>query len=234
VKHLPGRGAGVEARSALDAALREAGLELDERARSAIARLLDTLRTTPVNVTAVREPGPAARRHVVDALRALPAVDGAPAGPLADVGSGGGVPGLVLAAARPQREVHLIESVGRKADVIRAAAEEMGVAVTVHAARSEQVAASEWRERFACVCARALAPPPVAAELCAPLCQVGGRIVLWLGGSANREALAASASAVGAVAEPWPDPGLAVLAKRTPTPPAFPRRPGVAARKPLA
>ena len=233
MKHLPGRVAGVEARAAVDDALGEAGLALDEPARAAVAQLLAVLAATPVNVTTVRAPAEGARRHVVDALRGLRAVDDAPPGPLADVGSGGGLPGLVLAAARPDREVHLIESVARKADVIRAAAEAMQLSVTVHAVRSEKLAASEWREGFACVCARALAAPPVAVELCAPLCLVGGRIVLWVGPSADREALARAAGAVGAAPEVWPDPGLAVLAKVAPTPARFPRRPGVAARKPL-
>lgn len=234
MKHLPGRVAGAEARTAVDDALREAGLDLDEPARTATAQLLAVLAETPVNVTAVRAPAEASRRHVVDALRGLPAVDGAPPGPLADVGSGGGLPGLVLAAARPEREVHLIESVGRKADVIRAAAEAMRLSVTVHAVRSEELAASEWREGFACVCARALAAPPVAVELCAPLCSVGGRIVLWIGPSADTEALARAGAAVGAAPQPWPDPGLAVLAKVAPTPARFPRRAGVASRRPLA
>jgi 16S rRNA (guanine527-N7)-methyltransferase len=235
VKHLPGQVAGAEARAAVDDALREADITLDAHAREAVARLLEVLAATPVNVTTVRELEAAARRHVVDALRGLPALDGAPPGPVADVGSGGGLPGLVLAAARPAREVHLIESVGRKAGVIHDAADAMGVAVTVHAARSEELASSPvWRERFACVCARALATPPAAVELCAPLCRVGGRVVLWVGERADRDPLTRAAEIVGAGVEEWPDPGLAVLAKRARTPPRFPRRPGVAARKPLA
>ena len=75
-----------------------------------LALLVQLVCATPVGVTAIRDPAEAAARHVLDALHGLPAVDAAPPGPLADVGSGGGLPGLVLAIVRPQRGVHLIEA----------------------------------------------------------------------------------------------------------------------------
>ncbi len=127
----------------------------------ALAILVDRLTRADLNVTAIRDPDEAIARHVLDSLRALPLIDAAPPGPLADVGSGGGVPALVIAATRDSRDIHAIEATGRKAAFIAATAEAMGVAVTVHAARSEELAAdgSPWRDAFACVCARALAQP---------------------------------------------------------------------------
>ena len=83
-----------------------------------LALLVGLVCSTPVGVTAIRDPAEAAARHVLDALAGLPAVDAAPAGALADVGSGGGLPGLVLATVRPARETHLIEATARKAAFI--------------------------------------------------------------------------------------------------------------------
>lgn len=187
---------------------------------------------TPVGVTAIRDPAEAAARHVVDALAGLPAVDAAPPGPLADVGSGGGLPGLVLAVVRPSRETHLIEATVRKAAFIAEAAAAIGVAVHVHAERSEDIARGELRDTFACVVARALAPPPVAAELCLPLCRPGGRVVLWSREAADDDLAFAAAELHAEVVAPE-CAGMLVLAKLGATPERFPRRPGMAAKRPL-
>ncbi len=93
-----------------------------------LALLVERVCSTPIGVTAIRDPATAAARHVLDALAGLPAVDAAPPGPLADVGSGGGLPGLVLGVARPERELHLIESTARKAAFITETAAAIGVA----------------------------------------------------------------------------------------------------------
>ena len=112
---------------------------------------------TPIGVTAIRDPATAAARHVLDALAGLPAVDAAPPGPLADVGSGGGLPGLVLGVVRPERELHLIEATARKAAFIAETAAAMGVAVTRArralrgrraAARCAMPAPAWWRARW--------------------------------------------------------------------------------------
>jgi 16S rRNA (guanine527-N7)-methyltransferase len=84
------------------------------------------------------------------------------------------------------------------------------------------------------VCARALAPPPVAVELCAPLCRPGGRLVLWTGERAERPAIAEAAAALAAELEPEELGGLTTLRKIGDTPDRFPRRPGMAAKRPLA
>ncbi len=197
-----------------------------------LARLVELVCATPVGVTAIRDPAEAAARHVLDALNGLAAVDAAPDGPLADVGSGGGLPGLVLGVARPERELHLIEATARKAAFIAEAAGRIGVGAQIHAERSEDVARGPLRDACACVVARALAPPPVAAELCLPLCRPGGRLVLWSREAASAD-LAAAAAALGGEIVPPECAGVLVVAKRGATPERFPRRPGMAAKRPL-
>jgi 16S rRNA (guanine527-N7)-methyltransferase len=203
------------------------GDELDR-----LALLVALVCGTPVGITAIRDPAEAAARHVVDALAGLPAVDAAPPGPLADVGSGGGLPGLVLAVVRPARDTHLIEATARKAAFIGTAAAEIGLAVHVHAGRSEDIGRGELRDAFACVVARALAPPPVAAELCLPLCRAGGRVVLWSREAADGD-LAFAAAELHASVAASECAGVLVLTKLGATPERFPRRPGMAAKRPL-
>jgi 16S rRNA (guanine527-N7)-methyltransferase len=222
----------------LESRVAAAAPDLPPEAVAALAVLVDRLTRADLNVTAIRDIDEAIERHVLDSLRALPLIDAAPPGSLVDVGSGGGVPALVIAATRDSRDVHAIEATGRKAAFIAETAEAMGIdaRVRVHAARSEELSAegSPWRDAFACVCARALAPPPVAVELCAPLCQTGGRIVLWTGVQADRPAIATAAAALAAELEDEELPGLTTLRKLDATPTRYPRRPGMAAKRPLA
>ncbi|MDX6566495.1 MAG: rRNA (guanine527-N7)-methyltransferase [Gaiellales bacterium] len=211
-----------------------AGDRAAEAARS-LELLVDALCSTPIGVTAIREPAAAWERHVLDALRGVEELDRCPPGALVDVGSGGGVPGLVLGAVRPERELHLVEATARKAEFLRATAALMGVAAVVHAARSEDLArvGAVLRDACAVACARALAAPPAAAELCLPLVAPGGRVILWLGQSADPEDVSVAAAAVAGELRATTTPGLLVLEKVGPTPDRFPRRPGVAAHRPL-
>ncbi len=175
---------------------------------------------------------------MADALAGLHLVDDT-AGDIVDVGSGTGVPGLVLALARPDRAVVLVESVQKKAGVLAAIATELGVSnVDVRAERAEELGRGEDRDRFGLAVCRALAPPPVAVELCLPLVRPGGRLVIWAGetdaGAVERAALAVG----GALDRLEPAPGdrrsFVVVAKTEATPERFPRRPGMAAKRPLA
>ena len=154
------------------------------------------------------------------------------AGPLADVGSGGGLPGLVLGVVRPNRELHLIEATARKAAFIAETAAGLGIVAQVHPERSEDVARGPLRDACACVVARALAPPAVAAELCLPLCAPGGRLVLWSREAASGELALAASELAGEVVVPECR-GVLVVQKLAPTPERFPRRPGMAAKRPL-
>jgi 16S rRNA (guanine527-N7)-methyltransferase len=211
-----------------------AGGRAAEAARS-LELLVDALCRTPIGVTAIREPELAWERHVLDALRGVEALDACPPGPLVDIGSGGGVPGLVLGVVRPGRELHLVEATTRKAGFLRETAARIGVSAVVHADRSEDLArvGQPLRDACACACARALAAPPAAAELCLPFVAPGGRVILWLGQSADPDDVSVAAAAVSGALHASRTPGLLVLDKLAATPDRYPRRPGVAAKRPL-
>ena len=160
-----------------------------------------------------------------DALRALPLVERYD-GPLIDVGSGGGSPGIPLAASLPAREVTLLDSDQGKCDFLRRWAPPNARVVS---GRAEE----QPRELWGIALAKALAQPATAAEWCLPLVRVGGAAILWLGASADRLRLASASGQLGGGTPEFYD-GLAVLPKVTPTPPRFPRRVGVAKKRPLA
>jgi 16S rRNA (guanine527-N7)-methyltransferase len=170
----------------------------------------------------------AARTFLLDdALRAVP-IAAANAGPIVDVGSGGGSPGIPIAATLPDRPVTLLESQRKKCDFLsRYTAELPNVDVVWGRAEEQPV------DAFGVVLAKALARPPVACELCVPLVRVGGVAVLWTGETADAAAVAAVASRLGAELEDDPS-GLLVMRKTSPTPAGFPRRPGMAKKRPLA
>jgi 16S rRNA (guanine527-N7)-methyltransferase len=150
------------------------------------------------------------------------------AGPVVDVGSGGGAPGIPVAASLPDREVTLLESNGRKCEFLESVAQEFPNARVVRGRAEEQEP-----DRFGVALAKALAPPPVAAEWCLPLVAPGGAVILLVGPSADAEAVARVAAQVGG-GEPEQHPGVLVIPKAGPTPPGFPRRPGLARKRPLA
>jgi 16S rRNA (guanine527-N7)-methyltransferase len=187
---------------------------------------LQSLLATP-GLTSVRDPAEARRVHLEQSLASVPIVESYP-GPIIDIGSGGGAPGIPLAAALPDREVTLLESNRRKADFLEQIADGFPNVRVVWGRAEEQDL-----ERFGVAVAKALAPPPVAAEWCLPLVRVGGAAILWIGSSADVDAVARAAAQLGSDA-PETDAGLLVLRKVAPTPPGFPRRPGIARKRPLA
>ena len=146
-------------------------------------------------------------------------------GPIVDVGSGGGVPGIPLAHALPERAVTLLEANGKKCEFLRHWAP--GNADVVQGRAEEQET-----DVFGAAVAKALAPPPVAAEWCLPLVRVGGVAVLWVGPSADAAHVARVAERLGGRLDEGPA-GLLVLRKVEPTPAGFPRRTGVARKRPL-
>ena len=195
---------------------------MDER----LERWLAALLATP-GLTSIRDPGEARRVHVDESLAALDAVQRFE-GPIVDVGSGGGAPGIPLASALADRDVTLLEANGRKCAFLREAAREFSN-VTVVQGRAEE----QETDRFGVAVAKALAPPPVAAEWCLPLVAPGGAAVLYVGPSADVPAVSRVSERLGG-APAEETPGLLVLRKLEPTPTGFPRRPGVAKRRPLA
>jgi 16S rRNA (guanine527-N7)-methyltransferase len=160
-----------------------------------------------------------------DALRALPLLERHD-GPLIDVGSGGGSPGIPLAVSLPVREVTLLDAEQRKCDFLRRWAPPNAKVVW---GRAEEQPAERWGVAVA----KALAQPPVAAEWCLPLVRVGGAAIIWLGEGADLQRLAAASEQLGGGAPELQD-GLAVVPKVASTPSGFPRRVGVAKKRPLA
>ena len=196
----------------------------DER----LDRWLAALIAAP-GLTAIRNDAEA-RATLLDG--ALAAADLLGDGPVIDVGSGGGSPGLPLASVRSDLEFVLLESARRKCDFLReVAAGFENVAVVCE--RAEDHAAGVGRDSYGTAVARALAAPPVAAEWCLPLVRPGGRAVLFVGPSADLEAVAKAAGELAAEVEESPS-GFVLLRKTGPTPERFPRRPGVAKKRPLA
>ena len=204
--------------------------------------LLDRL--APSNApTSVHDPEQGLGVHVADSLAGLTVPEVRDASVVADLGAGAGLPGLVLAATLPRARVVLIESVRRKCEFLRDTAAAMGVAnVEVVWGRAE-----EWQDglqRCDVVCARALAALSVLYEYAAPLLRANGVLVAWKGAVDDVEAAdgAAAAAHLGLAVDPVravvPFPGsmrrtLYVARKVGPTPPGYPRRPGMATKRPL-
>ena len=185
---------------------------------------LAALVATP-GLTAIRDLEEARRVLLEDSLRAVEVVSRF-AGPIIDVGSGGGAPGIPLAVALPERDVTLLEANSRKCEFLRRWAPPNARIVQARAEEQET-------DTYGVAVAKALAPPVVAAEWCLPLVAPGGAAVLYVGPSADTEAVAGAAEKLAARLVESP-PGFLVLRKEGPTPPGFPRRPGMARKRPLA
>jgi len=220
------------------------GQSLDEAQRATITRVLELLETERASVSSVTEPGRAWRVHVADSLTGLDFKPLQEADKIADVGSGAGFPGLVLAVALPRAQVDLIESVGRKCDFIRRAIEAAGIAnARVFNSRSEDLAAGEGREAYSAVTARAVGRLSTLAELASPLLGDRGVLVAWKGKrDAEEEAqLEGAAEALAMRSEEirhvGPSAGsehrhLHLIRKSGPTPENLPRRAGMAKKRP--
>ncbi|WP_205696226.1 16S rRNA (guanine(527)-N(7))-methyltransferase RsmG [Conexibacter sp. SYSU D00693] len=212
-------------------------------ASAQLAAILRDLAVEPVSLTTVRDPREGADVHVADSLVALELDEVRSAGAIADIGSGAGFPGLVLAAALPATTVTLVESVSRKtAWLERQAAERALANVEVVTARAEG-----WRAGIGTqdvVTARALAPLGALLEYAAPLLREGGHLLAWKARrDAEEERVASAAGAILGMEEvavrpvsPWPSAGerhLHLWSKVRPTPSRFPRREGMARKRPL-
>ncbi len=194
--------------------------------REVLERWLEAAVTTP-GATGLGDVNDARRVLLDDALRAEEIIGGIP-GRIVDVGSGGGAPGIPLAVAFPERPFVLLEAERRKCAFLeRFAAELPNVEVVWGRAEEQPV------DSFGVALAKALAKPPVATELCVPLVEQGGAAVLWLGATADLDHVARVAEILGAELESNSD-GLVVLRKLHATPEGFPRRPGMAKKRPLA
>jgi 16S rRNA (guanine527-N7)-methyltransferase len=184
---------------------------------------LGALVATP-GLTAIGDLEEARRALLDDSLRGVELVRSL-TGSIIDVGSGGGVPGIPLAVSLPDREVTLLDANGRKCEFLREWAPPNARVVQGRAEEQET-------DVFGVAVAKALAPPPVAAEWCLPLVRTGGAAVLWVGPTADIGRVARVAEQLGAELAEEVD-GLLVLRKLSATPAGFPRRAGVARKRPL-
>lgn len=244
---------------AFDAALRSGcsavGIRLTDSTRAAIAVHVQLLLAwnTAINLTSIREPAEIAVRHVVDSLTPAPFLAAWGATELLDLGSGGGFPGLPLAAFVPLQRTLLVDSVAKKAAFLAAAASAVGrslaafggppVRLEVAARRAEELAATPaHRERWAVVTARAVGSLAELVELAFPLLAPGGRLVAWKRGAIEAELAAGGLAAValgGGTIRVEEVGGtllaghrLVVATKTGPTPPRFPRDPAARSRAP--
>jgi 16S rRNA (guanine527-N7)-methyltransferase len=191
-----------------------------------LERWLEDVLATP-GLTSLETLEDARRVLLQDALRAL-AIVASSSGTIVDVGSGGGSPGIPLATTLPERSFTLLESQRRKAEFLARTAQGLANVQVVWGRAEEQPL-----DEYGVAVAKALARPPVAAELCLPLVRPGGIAVLWVGETAEPKQVATAAECVGGALESDTD-GLVVLRKLLPTPAGFPRRPGMAKKRPLA
>jgi 16S rRNA (guanine527-N7)-methyltransferase len=176
-------------------------------------------------LTAIRDAGEARRVLLEDSLRGAELVSRLE-GTIVDVGSGGGAPGIPLAVALPDREVVLLEAERRKCEFLEQVAPPNARVVW---GRAEEQG-TDWA---GVAVAKALAHPPTAAEWCLPLVRPGGAVVLWVGPSVEPDRVAVVAARVAGELEDAP-PGFLVVRKTGPTPAGFPRRVGMAKKRPLA
>ena len=219
--------------------------ELPAAARESLAELVSMLAAERGAPSAVRDPSEAWRVHVADSLAGLEFPELRSAERVADVGSGAGLPGLVLAAALPDASVDLIESVGRKCAFIERVASRAAIAnVRVVCERSETWALGEGREAYDAATARAVGRLSTLAELASPLLSDAAALVAWKGRRDPDEEDELGRAAARLAMEPveirWVGPyagsrnrHLHLLRKSGPTPDELPRRPGIAKKRPF-
>ncbi len=217
---------------------------LSEGQRTQLEAILLALASDERSPTTVRDPGQAADVHLADSLVALEVGALARADKIADLGAGAGFPGFALAVALPDAEFRLVESHARKCAFMEGLLTRAGVANTrVVCARAE-----EWGEGVGAndiVLARALAAPAVVVEYAAPLLRVGGALIDWRG-RREPESERLGLDAAGQLGmelteirhvEPYKgarDHHLHIYLKSGETPRGFPRRAGMARKRPLA
>jgi 16S rRNA (guanine527-N7)-methyltransferase len=217
---------------------------LSPQQRATLVTVLALLAEERASVSSVTDPQRAWRVHVEDSLTGLEVSELAKAARIADIGSGAGFPGIVLAVARPDSHVDLIESVGRKCDFIRRAIEAAAIPnATVLNARSEELAADEHRETYDAVTARAVGRLSTLAELASPLLRENGILVAWKGkrDPDEEQQLERASDRLAMRPEQILDVGaragsqhrhLHLMRKSGPTPGDLPRRPGMAKKRP--
>jgi 16S rRNA (guanine527-N7)-methyltransferase len=225
------------------------GIHLSDAQLAQFERYLTLLREWNERVNLVSDAAPEVvqRRHVLESLALGAALRERevlrPDSRVIDVGAGAGFPGIAIKIVWPSIHLTLLEATAKKTAFLSAVVEALELDDThVHTARAEEAAHEPaMRESFDLVLARAVAPLPALLELTLPFARVGGRLATPKGSRA-REEIAASAHAASVLHAklfslplnvPGPEQTLVVALKQAPTPPEYPRRPGVPAKSPL-
>lgn len=198
-----------------------------------------------LNLTRVVDPEAVARLHLLDALAALPLLETTASRSALDLGSGGGVPGIVLALALPSVHWTLLDSVRKKADALSGFVAVLGMTNVAVIAERAEIAGHDpvHREAYDVVVARACAALPVLVEYALPLVRRGGSLVAWKANVGSEEMAAGAAASTllgGGRPERRPsgveslgDHAFVIVPKVAATPERFPRRPGEPGRRPL-
>ena len=218
------------------------GVAVSDDQAQAMVEIVVRMVAEPQNLSSPEALANAVDVHLADSLSGLLLPEIRDASAIVDLGSGGGFPGLVLAIMLPETQVTMVESEQRKADWLSRASTGMRN-VRVVADRSESLARAE-RDTYPVATARALGALPVVMELAAPLLTSGGVLVAWRGrrDSVSEAGAAAAGDALGLVhrgdVDAAPIPGVSryfsLWTKAVPTPDRYPRRPGMAAKRPIA
>ena len=225
------------------------GVRLDDGRLDRLLRYARLLASyEKANVIGTRDPDRILLDHVLDSLSCFLHQPLWEAGRLADVGSGGGLPGVPISIVRPELRTTLIESTGKKATFLRYAAEQlaMGGVDVVHARVEDTGRTRGQREAYGIVTSRAVARLSVVAEYCVPLLEVGGQTIAMkagLEGDEYEEGRRATVALGGRIAGVKPvamlpevgekERNLVILEKVRETPARYPRKVGMATRRPL-
>ncbi|MBA3277099.1 MAG: 16S rRNA (guanine(527)-N(7))-methyltransferase RsmG [Chloroflexia bacterium] len=245
---------GDDSQESLGTLIQDAGMSLDGDQLRQLAMYRELLFTSnqTTNLTAVRDLAGIERRLILESLRLvaplrdLHGVDSSSRRSLIDLGTGGGLPGLVLAIVCPEFSVFLLDATGKKVAFLDHVAQALGLTntTTIHARAEEIGHQPRYRNAFDVVSARAVATLPALLELGLPLLRTGGHLLLPKGTMIDDELAAAHRAATilgGEIvsADLLPDAGstvetrLVIARKRSPTPAAYPRRTGIPSKSPL-
>jgi 16S rRNA (guanine527-N7)-methyltransferase len=217
---------------------------LSDAQRRSLQTVLDLLAAERASVSSVTDER-AWKVHVEDSLTGLEVAELQDASRIADLGSGAGFPGLVLAVMLPDASVDMIDSIGKKTAFIARAAAEADIP-NAHSitARAEDVARDESaRESYDVVTARAVGRLSTLAELASPLLKQGGVLVAWKGKRDEEEEqqMSRAAELLAMTPESILDVGhragsehrhLHVMRKSGSTPTDLPRKSGMAKKRP--
>lgn len=225
------------------------GVELSDAQWQQLAAYLDLLleHNKQFNLTGIRDPDEAWQRHIVDSLTVLPGLlDLASGDAVVDVGTGGGLPGVVLAIARPDLKITLVDATAKKIrflDIVRETLDLAGVS-TVNARAESLGQDAKYRERFDVAVARAVGPMSQLLEYLLPLVRTGGWALAMKGptvdaelkscGDALMKLGAGDVEVIAAYPESFGiDTSIVAVSKQSPTPREYPRPPGIPKQSPL-